>query len=75
MIGKSIGCVLNQERSFYNRKGRSKTGKGCSKIGKGCLKAMLPLKIFSAKTNRFVHKLNGKIEVENVAYTLNFTKY
>ena len=27
-------------------------------------------KIFSAKTNRFVHKLNGKIGVENVAYNI-----
>ena len=39
---------------------------------KKVFKTMLPLKIFSAKTNRFVHKLNGKIGVENVAYTLNF---
>ena len=49
--------------------------KGCSQTEKGCSKTMLPLKIVSAKTNRFVHKLNGKIGVENVAYTLNFTKY
>ena len=31
IIGKSKGCVLIQNRSFYNRKGRSKTGKGCLK--------------------------------------------
>ena len=31
------------------------------------------LKIFSAKTNRLFHKLNGKIEVDNITYTLNFT--
>ena len=29
--------------------------------GKRSSKAKLPLKIFSAKTNRFVHKMNGKM--------------
>ena len=47
----------NRKRMFENRKGSSKLGKGCSKT-------MLLLKIFSAKTNIFVHKLNSKIRVE-----------
>ena len=41
---------------FQIRIGHSKTGKGCSKTD----------------TNKIVHKLNGKIRVEKVAYILNF---
>ena len=56
----------NGKRMFENRKGSLKLGKECSKT-------MLLLKMFSAKTNIFVHKLNSKIRVGNVTYTLNFT--
>ena len=35
---KSEKAILRQERTFYNRKGRSKTGKGCSITGKDVLK-------------------------------------
>ena len=38
---------------FQIRIGQSKTGKGCSKTD----------------TNKIVHKLNGKMRVENFAYT------
>ena len=38
IIGKSKGCVPNQNRSFYNRKGRSQQGKGFLKIGKAVRK-------------------------------------
>ena len=38
IIGKSKGCVLIQNRSFYNRKGRSQTGKGCLKTAKAVRK-------------------------------------
>ena len=38
IIGKFIGRVLNQNSSFYYRKGRSKTGKGCSKTGEAVCK-------------------------------------
>ena len=59
---------------FQNRKGRSKTGKGCLKTGKAVRKQEKDVqKQFSAKTYRTVLKLNGKIKVENVPYTLNFT--
>ena len=50
-----------------------KAGKVVRKQEKDVQKTMLTLKIFSAKTNIFVNKLNGKIGAESVAYTLNFT--
>ena len=50
-----------------------KAGKVVRKQEKDVQKTMLALKIFSAKTNIFVNKLNGKIGAESVAYTLNFT--
>jgi hypothetical protein len=61
IIEKSSGCVLNQNRSFYNRKGRSKTGKGCLKTGKAVL-----------KHEKNVQK-QEKVVRKHVAYTLNFT--
>ena len=50
-----------------------KAGKVVRKQEKNVQKTMLALKIYSAKTNIFVNKLNGKIGAESVAYTLNFT--
>ena len=44
-----------------------KAGKVVRKQEKDVQKTMLTLKIFSAKTNIFVNKLNGKIGAESVA--------
>ena len=59
MMGKSLGSLLNQNMSFQNRKRMFENKKRVLKT------------IFSK--DRTVLRLKGKIGVENVAYTLNFT--
>ena len=68
MIDKSEQVIRKQERLFKKQEmGVPKQERQFTN------RKRISLKIFSAKTIRFGHKLNGKIEVENVAYTLNFT--
>ena len=59
-------CVLNQNRSFYNRKGRSKTGKGCLKTGKAVRKQEKNVQKHVAYT------LNFTYTEQNTKFTIGF---
>jgi hypothetical protein len=66
IIGKSKGCDLIQNRSFYYRKGHSKTGKGCLKTGKVVRKQEKDVRKDVAYT------LNFTYTEQNTKFTIGF---